>query len=77
MGVEAFIESTDDGMPLYAKHGFEVMNEFNLNPVVPDPSNEWKRLQEGILPLHGYFMWRPVGGKYVDGKTIIPWETKA
>lgn len=76
MGLEAFLESTDDGMLLYAKHGFAVINEFNLNPVVSDPSNEWKRLQEEILPMHRYFMWRPVGSKYHEGKTVIPWEMK-
>ena len=75
MGVEAFVESTAIGVPLYEKHGFAMMNEFDLNPTNPNPGDEWKRLAKELLPMHGYFMWRPIGGKYEEGKTVVPWET--
>ncbi|KAI9881207.1 MAG: hypothetical protein M1830_007185 [Pleopsidium flavum] len=77
MGVEAFVESTDDGKPVYAQHGFAVMNDFDINPTIPDPSEEWKKLQKELLPMHGYFMWRPIGGNYERGKSVIPWQTKS
>ncbi|MCJ1426386.1 hypothetical protein MMC29_004289 [Sticta canariensis] len=74
MGVEAFIEATDIGKPLYDRHGFTSMNEYTLKPSKPDPGEEWKKLEEELGPMHGHFMWRPAGGHYEEGKTIVPWE---
>lgn len=76
MGVEAFIESTDDGKPLYERYGFANMNEFYLKPTKPDPGEDWKKLEKDLGSIHGYFMWRPIGGKYEAGKTVIPWQTQ-
>ncbi len=76
MGLEAFVEATEDGKPVYEKSGFAVMNSFSLDPQVSDPSAEWLRLRKNILPLDGYFMWRPIGGKYEEGKTVIPWKAE-
>lgn len=73
MGLEAFVESTDDGKPLYAKHGFEYMNDFELCATPPEQVDELVRLQQQLY-FHGHFMWRPVGGKYVKGETVVPWE---
>ncbi|MCJ1261563.1 hypothetical protein MMC22_001428 [Lobaria immixta] len=76
MGVEMFVESTVQGEPLYKRHGFANMNDFNLKPSNPNPGEEWKRLEKELGPMHGYFMWRPIGGKYEEGTTIIPWKTQ-
>lgn len=76
MGVESFVESTVNGEPLYKRHGFANMNDFNLKPSHPNPGEEWKRLEKELGPMHGYFMWRPIGGKYEEGTTIIPWNTQ-
>ncbi len=77
LGVEAFIEATEDGKPLYLNHGFVVTNEFELKPTTPNPTEAWQALEKQLLPMHGYFMWRPIGGKYEEGTTIIPWKTNA
>ena len=55
-------------------HGFASMNEYTLKPSKPDPGEEWKKLEEELGPMHGHFMWRPAGGHYEEGKTIVPWE---
>lgn len=77
MGVEAFIEATVNAEPLYKRHGFATMNEFKLKPCKSNPGEEWTRLEKEIGPIHGYFMWRPIGGKYEEGKTVIPWQTSS
>ena len=76
MGLEAFVEATDDGKPLYAKHGFEDTNDFVLSANPPEQTDELLKLQQDLY-FHGYFMWRPVGGKFVKGETILPWEKEA
>lgn len=73
LGVESFVESTEDGRPLYLRHGFHVTNEFDLAPKKENPGEEWKKLDKKLRPMHGYFMWRPIRGEYEDGKTAIPW----
>lgn len=76
MNLECFVESTDDGKPLYERLGFANMNEFELNPTIPNPGQVWKETAEKLLPMHAYFMWRPIGGHYEEGKTVIPWKTE-
>ena len=56
MGVEAFVESTELAKPLYAKHGFVLIDNRELKPIDPSPSEEWKRLERELLPLSYYFM---------------------
>ncbi|MCJ1465021.1 hypothetical protein MMC07_003636 [Pseudocyphellaria aurata] len=77
MGVELFVESTDDGKPLYDRHGLVTMNEMILKPSKPNPGDEWKSVEKELGPMRLHFMWRPVGGKYEEGKTIVPWETQS
>lgn len=76
LGVESFVESTEDGKPLYDGYGFATMNDFNLEPTKSNPGPEWQKTAKTLLPMHGYFMWRPILGKYEEGKTVIPWEEK-
>ncbi|MCJ1398984.1 hypothetical protein MMC11_002186 [Xylographa trunciseda] len=74
--VEAFVEATDDGRPLYARHGFHFMNLIVLDGKIDEPSEQWKALAKELrLPIVVHAMWRPIGGKFVDGETVIPWET--
>ena len=40
---------------------------------VPNPSERWKELQQ--LELKAYYMWRPKGGQFVEGETVIPWHS--
>lgn len=76
LGVEAFVESTLDGKPLYESCGFVTMNGFELKPTPPEETEELKKLQQDLC-FYGYFMWRPVGGVFEKRKTIIPWEKKS
>ena len=76
VNVECFVESTDEGKPLYERHGFANINEFELNPTMSEPGEEWRNVAEKLLPMHGYFMWRPINGQYEEGKTVIPWTTE-
>ena len=76
MHVEAFVEATDDGRPLYARHGFHYTDPIVLDAKVDEPSEECKALEEELrLPIVIHAMWRPVGGKFTDGETAIPWKT--
>ena len=77
MGVEAFVESTELAKPLYVKHGFVLIDYRTLKPTDPNSSEEWRRLERELLPMNYHFMWRPIGGRYENGRTVIPWETKA
>ena len=70
MGLEAFVESTDDGKPLYAKHGFEYINELILDPTPPEQTSDLINLQKN-LQFRGHFMWRPVGGNFEKGVTVL------
>lgn len=76
LGVESFIEATADGVPLYEKWGFKMMNEFVLRGELGGEGEEMdeklKKLTDE-LTWHGYYMWRPPGGKYVEGETVPGW----
>ena len=74
MKLEAFVESTEDGRPLYEAYGFEVVDDIDLDADVEQPSENFLRLKKEILPIHGWFMWRPKGGKFVKGVTKPSWE---
>lgn len=78
MGLEAFVESTDDGKELYEAYGFHAVNPFYLHADTEKPNDEWKALKERIIPepYRVWFMWRPKGGVFVPGKTVYSWEEK-
>lgn len=78
MELEGFVESTEDGRPLYEAFGFVVVDHFYLDPDVSGPSVEWKTLKKEIFPepFRIWFMWRPKGGKFENGKTVYSWQEK-
>ncbi|KAI9149012.1 hypothetical protein HJFPF1_11056 [Paramyrothecium foliicola] len=75
MGVEMWLDATEYGVPVYKKHGFIVVGKNSLKPVKEDPGETWKKTEEQLQPMVFWPMWRPAGGKYVDGETVKPWET--
>lgn len=77
LGLETFIEAAEPGVPLYLSHGFGAMDEFCIDPKVPEPSLEWKQLKERIPPIRWIFMWRPQQGSFEEGKTSVPWVNDA
>ena len=38
------------------------------------PGEEWVRLVKQLEENPIAIMWRPAGGKYIKGKTVVPWE---
>lgn len=64
MGLDAMVESTEDGRGLYEAHGFKIFDEFYLDAESNEPNEEFSNLRKELqLPAHGFFMERPVGGK--------------
>lgn len=74
-GFEVFVEGTDVGRPLYERFGLTVMYIDHLDAYDPNASDEWRKMEREILPMHWYFMWKPAKGVYQKGKTVVPWET--
>lgn len=75
LGLEAFVESTNDGKPCYEKHGFTYMNTFYMDSTRRNPSKKWVEMENYLkTPIHCYLMWRPKGGNFEEGKTVVPWE---
>ena len=76
MRVEAYVEASLLGKPVYEREGFIVVEAPDLDFDVPGSSEQRRefaeRLRTGSLAL----MWRPLGGVYEAGKTVIPWEGK-
>lgn len=75
-GVEAYVEASTMGKPVYEKYGFVVVDVLEMKFENPNPSEEWKRFVQRLQAESPALMWRPIGGKYEAGKTIIPWEGK-
>ena len=77
LGLEAFVEATDDGKPCYEHHGFTYMNTVYMDPAKRNPSKKWSEMEKELrTPVHLYLMWRPKGGRFVDGETVVPWDNK-
>ncbi|MCJ1284485.1 hypothetical protein MMC26_003817 [Xylographa opegraphella] len=74
MHVEAFVEATDDGRPLYARHGFHYTNPIVLDAKkVDEPSEQRRALAKELrLPMVVHAMWRAIGGNTIDGERAIP-----
>lgn len=73
-GCEAYVEGTYLGRRVYERYGFAVMHISEMHFENPSPGEEWKRLVKELLENPVAIMWRPVGGKYVKGETVVPWE---
>ncbi|TGO43647.1 hypothetical protein BOTNAR_1564g00020 [Botryotinia narcissicola] len=77
-GLEAFVESTDDGRELYKAHGFVIVRPFFLEvpPATEGDEEEFVELAEAIAskPYRVWLMWRPKVGKFEEGKTVYSWE---
>ena len=70
LGIDAFVEATDDGRPLYTAKGFGYVKTIFLNTAKKDPSEEWIGLEQRMgTPAHCLLMWRPKGGSDADGET--------
>ncbi|KAI0156449.1 hypothetical protein GGR57DRAFT_463458 [Xylariaceae sp. FL1272] len=74
LGFDLFLDSTPYGRPLYEANDMVYVEE-NLNiPVTDEPDAAWEELEKKVGPFTFWLMWRPVGGQYVEGETVKPWE---
>lgn len=73
-GLETYIDATDIGRLLYVKFGFveAAPSEFTLASLAA--TQRRKELEEELLLFVWWPMHRPVGGKYEEGKRLLPWE---
>ncbi|KAL8907645.1 MAG: hypothetical protein Q9207_001297 [Kuettlingeria erythrocarpa] len=75
LNLETFIEATDLGKLTYEACGFVYAGTNYLESAKRNASPEWKELERDMqTPIHMYRMWRPAGGKWVEGETQLPWE---
>ncbi|CAG8978462.1 hypothetical protein HYALB_00012844 [Hymenoscyphus albidus] len=73
-GLESYLEGTIMGTKLYQRWGFVTMSQVRLSFEKEDPSQEWKEIASELESEPVNIMWRPRGGVYKGGKTVIPWE---
>lgn len=76
LGIEAYLEASSLGSGLYLQYGFVVVEHPTLIFHSENPSTDWLGLVRDIQSHPIAIMWRPKGGKYVEGRTIIPWLGK-
>jgi len=62
------------GRLLYEANGFIYVKENVNRPQTDPPDENWKEIDEKVGAFTFLLMWRPVGGKFDQGKTIKPWE---
>ena len=75
-GMEAYVEGTYLGRNVYERYGFVVMHKVDSTFETLNPGQEWSRMVGEMRENPVVIMWRPAGGKYVEGSTVIPWEGK-
>ncbi|MCJ1331547.1 hypothetical protein MMC10_008238 [Thelotrema lepadinum] len=75
-GLECFVESTDEGIALYKSQGFVIVDHYDFDPETENTSASYKALKEKLWPepMRCWVMWRPKGGKFVEGQTKYSWE---
>ncbi|EED16410.1 GNAT family acetyltransferase, putative [Talaromyces stipitatus ATCC 10500] len=79
LGLESWLDASTEGRPVYTKLGFVPYRMNNVNPAMPssyteEEKAEWEKLEKEILPMDSMTMWRPLGGKFVEGETVKPWD---
>ncbi|KAL8648730.1 MAG: hypothetical protein Q9210_004811 [Variospora velana] len=75
LNLETYIEATDLGKLTYEACGFVYAGTNYLESAKRNASPEWRSLERDMqTPIHVYRMWRPAGGKWVEGETQFPWK---
>ena len=74
LGIESYVEGTYLGRKVYERCGFAMMHIAEMFFQNELPGKEWTRLVEDMQSNPVAIMWRPVGGKYIEGETVVPWE---
>jgi GNAT superfamily N-acetyltransferase len=81
LGFESWIEAAPSAVSFYERHGYVKVQDIELDPLLPEDLSEkelqeWRSTSQSILSVTAIVMWRPAGGKYVEGQTVKPWETQ-
>ncbi|TVY90802.1 hypothetical protein LAWI1_G005159 [Lachnellula willkommii] len=76
MGVEVLVEASDQGIHLYKKFGIRTIDKIAVDSLIDNPSNTWRRYESDLKDLMFWWMWKPHGGIYEEGKTDLPWVAK-
>ncbi|KAF2704300.1 hypothetical protein K504DRAFT_442435 [Pleomassaria siparia CBS 279.74] len=81
---ECWLEASSMGKPLYEKFGYRSLMKVAFDTErKKKPSNVWRRCEHELTPLPIFAMWRPIGGKWIEGggdgggggeRTKVPWE---
>ena len=79
MGLESYIDATDQGRFLYERYGFIAAPQRALDPYADgtEPSQRWRdetAKEQSLLPMTWNPMWRPVLGKLKEG-VKKPWDS--
>ncbi|PKY07099.1 hypothetical protein P168DRAFT_279103 [Aspergillus campestris IBT 28561] len=72
--LEAFGEVTHLSRHHLEKRGFVAIAYADVKCPRANPSENLKRLVRNMQQHPLCIIWRPAGGGYVEGKTILPWE---
>jgi hypothetical protein len=57
--VEAWMEASAMGKPLYERHGFSSVAEIQFRTEKDGASNTWRRCEHEMKPESVHAMWRP------------------
>ena len=77
LNIEAFLEATEDGKPCYETLGFIYMGTRFWRTGKQNPSQQWEEMERYLqMPVPTHLMWRPKGGRFVEGETVLPWEVE-
>jgi predicted N-acetyltransferase YhbS len=68
--VEAWMEASLMGRPLYENFGFRSLFKMAFDTERRDASDQWRRMEHEMTPTAFHAMWRP-GAK---GGSKMPWE---
>ena len=76
LGIESFVEGTPTGALLYERFGYVRVGELSLSAENRKNSPEWDETYKQVTPNGDWtcIMWRPKGGKFVQGETKYSWE---
>ncbi|KAF2197265.1 hypothetical protein GQ43DRAFT_475600 [Delitschia confertaspora ATCC 74209] len=71
-GLEAWMEGSEMGKPLYEKFGFRTLFKMCFDTAKKDASADWRRMEHEMTPAPFHAMWRPAKGIWDGSK--MPWE---
>ena len=73
--VEAYIDATAEGKPLYEAYGFVAAKrlDFQLDKHSASPTR--RSMEQQLLPFSFWPMWRPISGKSTTANPKKPWDS--